>query len=201
MDNAIAEKFCSEFNLTQEQIKVYESFYEKTILPAINRHYLFHLVTTIEELINEKQKHEFLKVIREVIDKEGAGYDYTMLEKTINRKMLRLFSIILVPIESGKLKARTHLIKGGCGVLITYWKQLPKDQIRILIAHELGHVANRYFFNNENAASEDGLASLFGYIALQDRNDFYLNKTEPFTRKYDMQIYNEMVNISNRKHM
>ena len=56
MDNAVSEKFCSEFGLAQEQIEAYENLYNKDILPVINRHYLSHLVTTIEELINEKQE-------------------------------------------------------------------------------------------------------------------------------------------------
>jgi len=140
----------------------------------------------------------FLSRIREIIARENAKLDYPMLERTINRKMLRLFSIIFVPVESGKLKARTHLIGGGTGVLITYWKQLPEDQIRILIAHELGHVATKYLFDDVNSASDDGLATLFGYIALQDRNDFYKTKAERFTRKNDMVIFDEIANICNR---
>jgi guanylate kinase len=129
MDNVVAEKFCNNFNLTNEQIKKYEDFYNINVLPIIGRHFLSHLVTTIEELINEKQKHAFLERIKNTIN-DYAEFDYAAIEKAINRKMLRLFSIILVPVESGKLKARTHLISGGHGVLITYWKQLPEDQIR-----------------------------------------------------------------------
>jgi hypothetical protein len=105
-----------------------------------------------------------------------------------------------VPVESGKLKARTYLIGRGTGALITYWKQLPEDQIRILIAHELGHIANRYLLDRDSA-SNDGLAPLFGYIALQDKDDFYKNKTKPFTHHNDLEIYNEIANICNRTGM
>jgi len=201
MDKAVAEKFCGRLRITEEQIKVYENLYNKDILPVISRHFLSHIVSTIEELINEKKKQAFLSSIRETIGKENTKLDYAMLEKTINRKMVRLFSIILVPVDSGKLKARTHLIGGGTGVLITYWKELPEDQIRILIAHELGHVATKYLFDNANSASDDGLATLFGYIALQDRNDFYKTKAERFTRLNDMVIYDEIANICNRGDM
>jgi len=201
MDNAVAEKFRNELGITEEQINACESLYNEEIVPIIGRHFLSHLVTTIEELINEKKKRAFLKHIRETIAKENTEFDYTMVEKTVKHKILRLFSIILVPVDSGKLKARTYFIRGGFGVLITYWKQLPDDQIRILIAHELGHVATKYLFDNIDSASDDRLATLFGYIALQDRNNFYKNKAEYFTRKYNIMIYDEIVNICNRINM
>jgi hypothetical protein len=200
MDNAIAEEFCNVFEITREQIKKYEDYYANNILPVISRHYLSHLVTTIEELINEKEKRAFLEHIRSTID-HNAKYSYSTIERAVNHKMLRLFSIILVPIESGKLKARAHFIGRGHGVLITYWKQLPEDQIRILIAHELGHVATKYLFDDQDSVSNNGLATLFAYIALQDRNNFYKNVAERFTRKFDMQIYNDIANICNRSNM
>jgi len=100
-----------------------------------------------------------------------------------------------VPVDCGKILARTYVFKGDYGVQITYWKQLPSDQIRLLIAHELGYVANKYLFGNNNPALENGLATLFGYIALQDRNNFYKNKTKPFTHTSDLQIYNDMINV------
>jgi len=201
MDNAVAEKFSSDFGLTQAQINEYETYFNRTLLPAITRHYLSHLVTTIEEIINEKEKQEFLEFIKTANDRENAGFDYVKLEKTINRKILRLFSIILAPVDSGKLKARTYFLKEGYGVLITYWKELPAEQIRFLIAHELGHVANKYLFRKTDLTSGDGLASLFGYIALQNRSHFYKHETKPFIRDFDLQIYDDIANICHRKDM
>jgi len=199
MDSAIADKFCNDFGITKEQIKKYESIYTKEVIPVITRHYLSHLVITIEELINAKKKQAFLAEIK----KHTANNigDYTAIERAINRKMIRMFSIILAPVESGKLKARTHFIGGGTGALITYWKELPEDQIRILIAHELGHVAIKYLFDDARLAPNDGLATLFGYIALQDRNKFYKTRAQHFTRDRDMEIYDEISNICNRGNM
>jgi len=201
MDSAVADKFLSEFGLTDNQIEKYESLFTNVILPVIDRHYLSHLVTTIEELINEKRKQDFLSYIKDVLTQKGVGLDYEQLEKNINNKILRLFSIILVPVESGKLKARTYFIRGEYGVLITYWKDLPKDQVRILIAHELGHVVAKYLSGNKNSTSDNGLATLFAYIAIKDRSDFYKCKTEPFIREYDMQIFHDIASICNRKGM
>ena len=200
MDESVREKFLDCFGLTGDQINTYENFYNLSILPVIKRHFLSHLVTTIEELINEKKKHEFLEHIKNAINTD-AQYDYKIIERSVNQKILRLFSIILVPVDSGKLKARTYLMGKGTGAMITYWKELPKKQIRILIAHELGHIANRHLFDNAYSSSDDALATLFGYIALQDRNNFYKNKVAEFTSEFDLVIYDEIANLCNRRNM
>ncbi|MCL2609355.1 MAG: hypothetical protein FWD94_05575 [Treponema sp.] len=200
MDKAVAGKFIDKLGLTQEQIAKYESHFFNDIMPVIKRHYLSHLVTTIEEMINEKQKQAFLEDMREEVANGGVDVDYAWLERTVNLKRLRLFSIILVPVESGKLKARTHLIKGDTGALITYWKDLSAEQIRVLIAHELGHIASKYLLNDADSAN-DSLATLFGYIALQDRNDFYRDLAKQFTHESAMQTYNDIENLCNRKDM
>jgi len=202
MDEGITEKFTRDYNLTTSQITDRESSYGKDILPAIKRRYLSHLVSTIEDIINEKRKQELLKSIKKKIDKDGSeqyvNY-YNRLEKTINLRMLRLFSIILAPVESNKLKARTHLIK-GCA-LITYWKDLPETQKRILIAHELGHIINKYFYHTSNDPNEEGLATLFAFVALCDKDKFYKTGTSEFTHHNDIEIYDEITNLCKRKAM
>jgi len=65
----------------------------------------------------------------------------------------------------------------------------------------LGHVAIKYLFDDAKLAPNDGLATLFGYIALQDRNNFYKTKAQYFTRDRDMEIYDEIANICNRGNM
>jgi len=67
-------------------------------------------VITIEELINEKKKLAFLADIK----KRTANNikDYTAIEKAINKKMIRVFSIILAPVEIGRncLKIRSEFL-------------------------------------------------------------------------------------------
>ena len=200
MDETVKEKFLDCCSLTSDQINEYEIFFNTTILPVVKHHFLSHLVTTIEELINEKKKHDFLAHIKDTINSD-AQFDYKKIERAVNQRMLRLFSIILVPVESGKLKARTYLMGKGTGAMITYWKELPKKQIRILIAHELGHIANRFLFENANLASGDDIATLLGYIALQDRNNFYKNNITEYTNESDLTIFNEITNLCNRSNM
>jgi len=200
MDDAVEEKFIDGFGLTNEQVNTYEKFFNSDILPVVKRHFLSHLVTTIEELINEKKKREFLDHIKSIIDND-AHLDYRVIERLVNQKMLRLFSIILVPVESGKIKARTYLMGKETGAMITYWKDLEKKQIRVLIAHELGHIASKFLFGNSSITSNDELATLFGYIVLQDRNNFYKNKVKEFTNESDLAIFNEIANLCNRRSM
>jgi len=197
VDEAVTEKFINDFGVTKEQIKKYERIYANEVIPVITRHYLSHLVITIEELINAKKKMEFLEAIKKT---SNNVKDYVAIERAVNKKMIRVFSIILAPVDSEKLKARTYFIGKGTGALITYWKDLPEEQIRILLAHELGHVAIKYLFQDTNLTPADGLATLFGFIALQDRSNFYKTRAQEFSDD-DMVIYNKLANICNRSSM
>jgi hypothetical protein len=66
---------------------------------------------------------------------------------------------------------------------------------------DFGLTSEQIIRYENDPAADNGLATLFSYIALQDKDDFYKNKTEPFTHRYDIEIYDEIANICNRKDM
>jgi hypothetical protein len=197
MDKHIVERFIEDYGLTGEQIERCETFFQTNVLPFLKQRYLSHLVSTIEDLINGKQKQDFLKYAESLMG-EYPGYtqeQHKRLKDAVNKRQLRLFSIILVPIDNGKINARTHFI-GGCA-LITYWKRLDEMQKRMLIAHELGHVVSRCLFN-EAGANMEGIATLFGFIAMCDKDNFYKNETLKYTHQNTTHIYNEIVGLCKR---
>jgi hypothetical protein len=51
---------------------------------------------------------------------------------------------------------------------------------------------NKYVFNDTGGPHEESLASLFGYIAMCDKDRFYKTETERYTHQGDLQIYNEI---------
>ena len=202
MDKTVQEKFCGEFNLAEKMIKKYENYFTRVIIPVIDRRYLSHLVAAIEAMVNEKRKDDVLKRIKglqELLDENDNDTNYANLKSSINSRVFRLFSITLAPVESGKIYARTYIIKNDYGVLITYWKGLSAEQARILVARELGHVVNKYLFGNCNSAPDSGLAALLCYIALRNRSEFYKNKTKPFTWESDMNLYDDIAKICGRR--
>jgi hypothetical protein len=128
MDDAVQERFIREHRITNEQIKDRETWFNAHILPLLKKRYLSHLVSTLEDLINNKQKQDFLDGLERVLGRGSRERNREDLKKQIksavNSQRLRVFSIILAPVGSGKVNARTNFIK-GCA-LITYWQPTGK---------------------------------------------------------------------------
>ena len=170
LDETISSKLKASFKVTDDDIKSTLSFFNGTLKPALKAHYLSHLVTSIEEMINESQKKQFLERIKNI---EQSNADIETLANLVREKRVRMFSIILVPINSPGQKARAYKKQGG--VLICYASYLQENEKRFVIAHELGHIVNDYILKNSDENKENR-ASLFAYIALLDKNNFYKKK-------------------------
>lgn len=188
LDETITSKLKSAFNVSDEDIQEVVTFFNGTLKPALKVHYLSHLVTTIEEMINDDQKKNFLEHIRTTGNSEDS---IATMTKLVNDKRVRVFSIILVPIKNSKRKAQTYMKQGG--VMICYANYLQENEKRFAIAHELGHIVNDYILkiNDEN---KEYRASLFAYIALLDKNNFYKNEAKDYITKTDIELFNEYIN-------
>ena len=55
LDETISSKLKASFKVTDDDIKSTLSFFNGTLKPALKAHYLSHLVTSIEEMINESR--------------------------------------------------------------------------------------------------------------------------------------------------
>ena len=110
LDQTITDKLKEAFKVSDEDIQKLLTFFNGTLKPALKAHYLSHLVTSIEEMINESQKKEFLEYIRTTGNTED---NIATLTKIVNEKRVRMFSIILVPIKNAKRKALSLRKQGG----------------------------------------------------------------------------------------
>lgn len=185
LDAKITDKLKNAFKVSGEDIQEIVSFFNKTLKPALKTHYLSHLVTTIEEMINENQKRDFLNHIRNTENSEDSIATLTNL---VNEKRVRMFSIILAPIKSSKRKARAYKKQGG--VMIYYADYLQENEKRFAIAHELGHIVNDYILKIEDD-NREYRASLFAYIALLDKNNFYKNEAKDYITKTDIELFDD----------
>ena len=181
MDHEIFTKISKEWDLSTEVIERYNSFFYNAIKPIIKTNYLSHLVATIENTVNEKKMEVFLKAF------EG---DQGKVRGLLASRTLRLYSIILVPVN---LKRRATTRYHASGAIIYYNSSFEEKTVRILIAHELGHIANKELL--ENAVDSEHTANLFAYIAMDDKNKFYKDECEKFTSKTDIQILNDIISI------
>lgn len=189
LDDTIKDKLKDSFKVSETDIQSLLDFFNNTLKPAIKVHYLSHLVTSIEEMINESQKKEFLEYIKNT---GNSKTDIATVTKLINEKRVRMFSIILVPIPNSKRKALTLRKQGG--VIIYYANYLLENEKRFAIAHELGHIVNDYILDIQDDNRENR-ASLFAYIALLDKNNFYKNESKNYVTKTDIELFNEYMNV------
>lgn len=189
LDDTIKDKLKDSFKVSDGDIQSLLVFFNNTLKPAIKVHYLSHLVTSIEEMINENQKKEFLEYIKNTGDSKT---DIATVTKLINEKRVRMFSIILVPIPNSKRKALTLRKQGG--VIIYYANYLLENEKRFAIAHELGHIVNDFILGIQDDNRENR-ASLFAYIALLDKNNFYKNESKNYVTKTDIELFNEYMNV------
>jgi Zn-dependent peptidase ImmA (M78 family) len=185
MDEGISSKISKEWGISPETINRYSSYFRETIKPIIRTNYLSHLVTTIENMVNNRRMVKILTVaeVTEVVDA-------AQLRNFLASRTWRLYSIILEPII---LKRRATTYYHSSGAIIYYNSVYEEKTIRILIAHELGHIVNKELL--ENAVDSEQTANLFAYIAMEDKNKFYTEECEKFITKSDLQIFNDIANI------
>lgn len=193
LDNVIVAKLRSAFKVSREEVFTLVDFFNTKLKPALKTHYLSHLVSTIEEMINEKEKHNFLAYIKET---ERTEKDVNTLTMLIKEKRIRLFTIILQPLKNVERKARTYKKAGG--VMIYYREYLTEKEKRFAIAHELGHIVNSYLLGN-NDDNVENRASLFAYIALLDKNNFYQKECSAYISKTDIELFNEYMSVVHKQ--
>ena len=182
MDASISAKISSEWGVSSETIQQYTSYYAETIRPIIKSNYLSHLVTTVENMVNDKRMRNFLNVIAEAGREELRGL--------LASRTFRPYSIILEPTN---LKKRATTRHHASGAIIYYNSCYEEKDIRILIAHEIGHIVNKELL--EGAKDTEQTANLFAYIAMYDKNKFYAEECEKFISKSDVVILDDIINI------
>jgi Zn-dependent peptidase ImmA (M78 family) len=179
----IYSRLCHDLQISREVLERHSEFFDEIIKPKIKTKFLSHLTTTIEDLINEKRMKDIMGSIKE--KKDGIEH----IKSLYASKNVRFYSIVLTPICIRR-RATTRYHRFGA---IVYYNTCFEDkQIRILIAHELGHIINKELLNTDNT---EETANLFAYIAMQDKNVFYANKCKEYIFKNDIAILNEILNV------
>ncbi|MDR0444414.1 MAG: hypothetical protein LBH44_13520 [Treponema sp.] len=181
MDCEIRAKISSEWKLSPETIQHYDSFYNNTVKPVIKANYLSHLVATVENTVNERKMGTFLNTV------DG---DQEKIRGLLASRTFRLYSIMLVPVN---LKRRATTRYHKFGAIIYYNSAYEEKTVRILIAHELGHIVNKELL--KNTVDSEQTANLFAYIAMDDKNKFYKEECERFISDSDVQILNDIISI------
>jgi len=185
MDAEIAGRISREWGVPSETIQHFSFFYENSIRPIIKSNFLSHLVTTVENMVNDKRSRIYLERLRK---SNLSNTGRNELRGFLATKTFRLYSIILEPVN---LNRRATTRYHPSGAIIYYNSRYEEKAIRILIAHEIGHIVIRELMED---ADTEQKANLFAFIALLDKNKFYADECDKFVFS-DIQIFNDIMSI------
>lgn len=143
LDIRIKNELVNTYKVPDIRCDDYDQIYNETILPRIQEKFLAHFVSVVEDMIFEK-----------------------ILE---NDPKARRFRIILWKNnpKNGKAAMRTYRY----GAIISYNPHNSYQDLRIFIAHELGHLLCRYQIIAGGVTENN--ANLFAYFAINGKNTFY----------------------------
>ncbi|MGL4981631.1 MAG: hypothetical protein ACRC4W_02020 [Treponemataceae bacterium] len=149
IDEKIKEEISKTFSINKDSIDEIEKAY-KELSAKIPDQYLAHMVRVMEQKIRETTDNPFFQIHLEPMT------DDTKLTKVC---------------------CATHQPK--CYFTIAFPKNLEKKQLRICIAHELGHL---YLVELANATTDtqrtkesnmEPVSTIFAFFAIMDKNQFY----------------------------
>lgn len=185
MKQDVKEKLKKDFKIDKETCETYEQFYETKIESALKLRFLSHLISTIEDMINDIFKEKYIMP-------PLKSNQYTMEQKRdFLRRNDRLYSIKLRPLKGLHNKGfTTHY---NYGSIIVYNPDIMSDtDIRLLIAHEMGHIVNLYILHCEDTQNR---ANLFSYVAINGKDQFYKTKVKDFLYTSEFAIIDSIYKI------
>jgi len=184
MTQDICNKLSTKFKIDPKICEEFELFYSD-IEKNIKLRHLSHLVSTVEDKINDIYIQRYITPLL-------ISSKYTEEEKKeIIRRNHRLYSIKLRQINGLNCKAKVmHLNYGS--IIVYNPKGLNNLDIRILVAHEIGHIINLYISRSLDTQNR---ANLFSFFAINGRDKFYKNEAEHFTYKDQIKIIEHISKI------
>lgn len=172
-ENTLAD-LVEKFHVSEEDCNQYARIYNNNILPRIHKKYLAHMVTSVEEMIDEKVREK---------EKNKKENPEDPSKKETETQKVRRYSIVLSdrkPPKNGK--SRTWSLPQGA--IISYEpKNDPKD-LRVYVAHELGHLLMEYgilpYDETLSGKKTEKYANLLAYFAISGKNEFYKDTAPKF---------------------
>ena len=152
----IVSQIAKQFNTTKEQVENLRQFYDGFAVD-MKQQYLAHVIRTMEERLRRISGNEMFRIVCSPVDS--------------NSKVLGI--------------ARAQYYKKRY-FAIYYHPRTDEKQLRVLLAHELGHLflieyANSTFdWQYDEKTNVEPLSTILGIFTILDKNEFYHNKTTPF---------------------
>jgi Zn-dependent peptidase ImmA (M78 family) len=141
----------------------------------MKRQYLAHVIRTMEERLRQISGNEMFRIVCSPVDETSKVLGIAGAQYFKNRYFA-----------------------------IYYHPKTEEKQLRVLLAHELGHLFLIELMNSkldqqfDEKTKIEPLATLFGIFTIFDKNEFYHNKTTPFKHKSPEEILSDFSLLMNR---
>lgn len=174
--------------------------FKNILQPEIEDHYLSHLVSSIETIINKEKVNSFLKSINKNLNLEEDRRE--LLNFVVNNKF-RFYPILLRKTKGLPLPASVDFMWRDNiqseGAIIYYSAEITdKKQLRIFIAHELGHIyfetISKIKRDNDKYSLED-YSNLFALFTIIDKDNFYNYRCKELTEENTLTSINSILSI------
>jgi hypothetical protein len=170
----IISKISENFNTPRELTEKLHKFYQK-IQNDMKRHYLAHVIRTMEERLRELPDHEMFRIVCSPVEENSKD----------------------IGISSA------HYYRGRY-FAIFYHPRTKEKQLRIMLAHELGHLFLVEFFNSVSGSDYtektmiEPMSTILGIFTILDKNEFYHNRTATFKHSSPDEILHDFSLLKNR---
>jgi hypothetical protein len=184
MKQDVYNKLCDDFKVDAETCESFEKLYSSEIEKKLKLRHLSHLVSTIEDKINDLYKEKYIIPLLN-------STQYTEEQKRAYvRRNYRLYSILLRPIKG--LKCKGKMAHFNYGAIIAYDPDLDERDIRILVAHEIGHIINIHILHCQDTQNR---ANVLCFFAINGKNVFYKEDAKRFTYTSELAIIDEIFKL------
>ena len=170
----IVAQITKQYNTTKERVENLRSFYGN-FANDMKRQYLAHVIRTMEERLRQVSGNEMFRIVCSPVDETSK----------------------VLGIASAQYYKKRYFA-------IYYHPKTDEKQLRVLLAHELGHLflielVNSTFDKQYDEKTQiEPLATILGILTIFDKNDFYHNKTAPFKHKSPDDILKDFSLLRNR---
>lgn len=175
--------------------------FKNILQPEIEDHYLSHLVSSIETIINKEKVNSFLKSINNNLNLNEE--DRRELLNFVGNNKFRFYPILLRKTKGLPLPASVDFMWRDNiqseGAIIYYSAEITdKKQLRIFIAHELGHIyfetISKIKRDNDKYSLED-YSNLFALFTIIDKDNFYNYRCKELTEENTLTSIDSILSI------
>jgi hypothetical protein len=173
----IINEISGVFNIAKEKVQALHRMYQKKISSAMKRHYLAHIIRTMEDTLRNLPGNEMFRIICTPVAEDSKDIGI----------------------------ACSHYYKGRF-FAIYYHPKTNEKQLRIMLAHELGHIFFLELVSSSKVPNLDAKtvielsSTVMGIFTILDKNEFYHNGTAPFKHASVVEVLNDFKLLHNRNH-